>query len=254
MRNLSYSLRKNLTLNFKKLKKSIYVNDKKILKMINVAENSIEEFNKNDNKTPIRLDYVEKREIDRSTVYSFNSPFQLMHADIANLEFLGKSATVPKYALLIVDLFLSKVYVYPMQLQKQLLKYLNIFYVEIKNKRNMRQNTRLQTDNEFQQFKIKDLNDKYNVTMFTTNLHDRKELRKRISKVKPKSDQNKAKISPTTIIKPSAENINNVESEKYKLTQNKIEKKSLENQRFRTEFNFERIKISKTKTSDRLDR
>ena len=38
----------------KKLKKSIYVNDKKILKMINVAENSIEEFNKNDNKTPIR--------------------------------------------------------------------------------------------------------------------------------------------------------------------------------------------------------
>ena len=128
---------------FKKLKKSIYVNEKKILKMINVAENSIEEFNKNDNKTPIRLDYVEKREIDRSTVYSFNSPFQLMHADIANLEFLGKSATVPKYALLIVDLFLSKVYVYPMQLQKQLLKYLNIFYVEIKNKRNMRKNIML---------------------------------------------------------------------------------------------------------------
>ena len=128
---------------FKKLKKSIYVNEKKILKMINVAENSIEEFNKNDNKTPIILDYVEKREIDRSTVYSFNSPFQLMHADIANLEFLGKSATVPKYALLIVDLFLSKVYVYPMQLQKQLLKYLNIFYVEIKNKRNMRKNIML---------------------------------------------------------------------------------------------------------------
>ena len=66
-----------------------------------------------------------------------------MHADIANLEFLGKFATVPKYALLIVDLFLSKVYVYPMQLQKQLLKYLNIFYVEIKNKRNMQQNMRL---------------------------------------------------------------------------------------------------------------
>ena len=111
--------------------------------MINVAENSIEEYNKNDNETPIRLNYVKKREIDRSTVYSSNGPFQLMHADIANLEFLGKSATVPKYALLIVDLFSSKVYVYPMQLQKQLLKYLNIFYVEIKNKRNMRQNMRL---------------------------------------------------------------------------------------------------------------
>ena len=47
--------------------------------------------------------------------------------------------------------------------------------------------------------------------------------------------------------------MNNVKSEKYKLTSNEIEKKSLENQQFRTEFNFEHIKISK-KTSDRLDR
>ena len=85
----------------KNLKRSTYVNDKKLLKLINVSENSIEGFNKNDNKISIRLDYVEKREIDRSTLYSFNSPFQLMHADIANLEILGKSATV-RYALLIV--------------------------------------------------------------------------------------------------------------------------------------------------------
>ena len=55
----------------------------------------------------------------------------------------------------------------------------------------------------------------------------------------------KAKISPTTINKSSAEHINNVKSEKYKLTLNEIEKKSLENQRFRTEFNFERVKLSK---------
>ena len=47
--------------------------------------------------------------------------------------------------------------------------------------------------------------------------------------------------------------MNNVKSEKYKLTPNEIEKKSLENQRFRTEFNFERINISK-KSSNRLDR
>ena len=85
----------------KNLKRSTYVNDKKLLKLINVSENSIEGFNKNDNKISIRLEYVEKREIDRSTLYSLNSPFQLMHADIANLEILGKSATV-RYALLIV--------------------------------------------------------------------------------------------------------------------------------------------------------
>ena len=50
-----------------------------------------------------------------------------MRTDIANVEFLGKSATVPNYALLIVYLFLSKVYLYPIQSQKHLLKHLNIF-------------------------------------------------------------------------------------------------------------------------------
>ena len=39
--------------------------------------------------------------------------------------------------------------------------------------------------------------------------------------------------------------MNNVKHEKYKLTPNETEKESLENQHFRTEFNFERIKISK---------
>ena len=33
---------------------------------------------------------------------------------------------------------------------------------------------RLKMDNEFQQVKIKDLSDKYNITMFTTRIRDRK--------------------------------------------------------------------------------
>ena len=99
--------------------------------------------------------------------------------------------------------------------------------------------------------------------MFTTNVRGGKvlaaeqkirELKKRLSKEKTISDQNKAKISPATIINCSAENMNNVKSKKYRLTLNEIEKKSLENRQFRTEFNFERINISKTKTSDKLDR
>ena len=60
----------------------------------------------------------------------------------------------------------------------------------------------------------------------------------------------KAKISPTTINKSSAEHINNVKSEKHKLALNEIEKKSLQNQRFRTEFNFERVKLSKKNLAD----
>ena len=96
-----------------------------------------------------------------------DGPFQLMHADIANLEFLDKSGAMPKYALLVVGLYASKVYVYPIRSRKQLSKYMNEYYVEINKKRNKVGNLPEHTDNEFQQTKMKDLNDKYNVTMFT---------------------------------------------------------------------------------------
>ena len=57
-----------------------------------------------------------KDEIDRSTLYSFDGPFQLLHAGAGKSEFLGKSAADPKFVLLCVDLFTSKVYIYPMKL------------------------------------------------------------------------------------------------------------------------------------------
>ena len=101
----------------------------------------------------------------------------------------------------------------------------------------MQQNLRVQTDNEFQQVKIKDLINKHNVATFTTDVRGEKdfaaeqklrELKMGISKVKTilKTifDQNRAKISLTTIIKRSAENMNNVKSGKYKLTLNEMEK------------------------------
>ena len=56
-----------------KLKKSKYSKDSKLLKLINLADNKI--FS-DDDKVPIRPDYVEKREIDRSILYSFDGPFQ----------------------------------------------------------------------------------------------------------------------------------------------------------------------------------
>ena len=96
-----------------------------------------------------------------------------MHTEIANLEFLGKSATTSKYTLLVVDLYSAKVCIYLMWSRKQLWKYMNEFYIEIDKKREKVGNMRLQTDNEFQQTKIKDFNDKYNATMFTTNVRGR---------------------------------------------------------------------------------
>ena len=111
--------------------------------------------------------YVEKREIDRSNLYSFNGSFQLLHADIGNLESVGKNATVPKYVLLLVDLYSSKVYVYPMRSRKQILQKMKLFYDEVKEKRKNKP-MRLQLHNEFQQVKVQDLNNQNNVKIFTT--------------------------------------------------------------------------------------
>ena len=76
-----------------------------------------------------------KDDIDRSTLYSFDGPFQLLHADVGNLEFLGKSATDPRYCLLFVDLIRSKVYVYQMKSRKSILNKMQIFYKEAEGKR-----------------------------------------------------------------------------------------------------------------------
>ena len=85
----------------KKLKKSKYAKDSLLLKLIGLVEQIIDD----EEKVLRRVDYVEKGEIDRSTLYSFDGLFQLIHADVGNLEFLGKSATTPRYVLLAVDLY-----------------------------------------------------------------------------------------------------------------------------------------------------
>ena len=83
----------------KRLKKSKYAKDKALLKLVLLADNLLQDKG----KIPTRTGFIEKREIDRSTLYGLDDPYQLIHADIENLEFLGSSATTPRYALLIVD-------------------------------------------------------------------------------------------------------------------------------------------------------
>ena len=103
---------------FKKLKKSKYDKDSLFLKLILLADNRLEDWE----KIPARADFIKKRKIHRPTLYSFDGPFQLVHADDENLKLLGSSATTPRYVLLVVDFYSSKVYVYPMRSRKQLLQ------------------------------------------------------------------------------------------------------------------------------------
>ena len=79
---------------------------------------------------------------------------------------------------------------------------------------------RFQIDNEFQQVRIKDLNDVNNVGMFTTSVRGGKafaaeqkirELKTRIAKL----NVQKLKISPAKIIERSTLNVNLMKSSKY---------------------------------------
>ena len=71
--------------------------------------------------------------------------------------------------MVLVDLFSSKVYTYPMKSRKQIRQRLEQFYRDVANKRKGKK-MRLQVDQEFQQVKIKDLNDLNKVQMFSTSL------------------------------------------------------------------------------------
>ena len=112
-----------------KLKKSKHVEYKKLVNL----NNSNVIFEPENVK---RTDYVEKKqEIDHSRLYSFDAPFQLFHADVGNLEFLGKNATFPQYVLVLVDLFSSKTTCTQWNLEIRLDKSLSSFIEMLKAKK-----------------------------------------------------------------------------------------------------------------------
>ena len=95
-----------------------------------------DDLNRKESKTlPIRLDYVENREIDKSTLNSVDGSFHLVHANIADLRFLIKSATPPKHCLVTVDVYSSKLYAYPLGQRDLLTKKLQLFYNDIQSKK-----------------------------------------------------------------------------------------------------------------------
>ena len=106
-----------------KSRTSSYEKDKVFYKIcIRLEDQEIIYDNDNEKeRIPFYTPFVEqKQDINRSsTLFSINGPMQVFHADIANFGFFSKSAVDPKYALLCVDLFSSKVYVYPMKKKKK---------------------------------------------------------------------------------------------------------------------------------------
>ena len=134
-----------------KARKSTYDKDKIFVNLYNQLEDKNIYQN---NNLPLVTPFVNKKsDTDHSTLYSIRKRFELLHADIADLRQLAKLTVDPKYCLLVVDLFTSKIYVYPMKERSILAKKLRLFYEDIKKKRTGKM--RLQTDLEFKQNQTK---------------------------------------------------------------------------------------------------
>ena len=193
-----------------------------------------------------------KADIDRSTLYTISKPFEKVHADIADLRFLAKSAVDPKYALLAVDLFTSKIYVYPMKKRHLLAKKLKLFYDDIDKKRDGKM--KLQTDLEFNQNAIKNLNKQFNVEMYHTKIRGGKvfaaeqkiwEFKKILLKSKRFVKSDGQIIKPNELLKKAAKNMNETNSTKYGLPLETVEKKTLDStdgDYYRKLYDFLRLK------------
>ena len=232
-----------------RLKKSSYDKDQVFYKLFKQLEDS---ESIDENEIPFYTPFVEQRkDIDRSSaLYSINGPLQFFHADLAFLQFFAKSAVDPKYALVCVDLFTSKVYVYTMRTKNNLFKKMKEFYKEIDDKRIKNEIMRLQVDLEFHQNKIKVLNKKYNVEMFSTKIRGGKafaaeqkirEFKKILFRIKKTYKRMNKRLNSTKLIKKTVQNMNNTKSIKYDLEPEVIEKRSLTDDNFREQYDFYRL-------------
>ena len=229
--------------------KSSYEKDKVFYKIFNLIEDKDIIYDFDTDKPKLRF-YT-------SSLYTTNGPMQFFHAELAYLQFFAKSAVDPKYALVCVDLFSLKIYVYTMRKKSNLAQKMELFYKEIEQKRNQKEKMRLQVDLEFQQNEIKKLNQKYNVEVFSTKTRGGKafateqkirEFKKNLFKSKPLHKSMKtSRLDAKKLIRKAVQNMNNTNSQKYELAPNTIEKKSLENQDFREIYDFHRmVKVSKS--------
>ena len=114
---------------------------------------------------------------------------------------------------------------------------------------------RLQVDNEFQQVKIKDLNNENNVEMFTSSVKGGKafaaeqnirELKTRISKL----NAQKLKNSPAKIVQNLTLKMNLMKSTKYGLSPEEVEEQSLAGKDFKQSLTCTKLRKLKDSTTD----
>ena len=189
-------------------------------------------------------------------LHTIDSSMQLVHADVADLNFFSKSAVAPKYCLLCVDLFNSKVYTYPMKKKSQLADKLEKFYLEIEDvrsylKKGKRYRMRLQIDQKFNQNEIKALNKKHDVEQYNAKLNEghavaaKQKIRKlnfRLKNVKRLNKISKNVFKPNEVLNKATNNMNKQPTRKYAVPANEVGKISIESEEYKLSYDIDRIR------------
>ena len=79
---------------------------------------------------PLYTPFVEQRKtliVSLTLTVLFEGPFELLHADIADIKFLGKSVVDSKYCLLSLNVLISIICMYPMKNRSLLSKKVVLF-------------------------------------------------------------------------------------------------------------------------------
>ena len=90
-KSIFYSVSNLSTALLNKVRKSTYTKENVFVNFYNQLEDK--NFYQKNNNLPLVTPFVNnRRNVDRSTLYGISKPFELLHADIADLRFLAKSA------------------------------------------------------------------------------------------------------------------------------------------------------------------
>ena len=209
-------------------------------------------------KVVINTPFVQERAVTQrgEMLHTIDGPMQLVHADVADLNFFSKSVVAPKRCLLCVDLFTSKVYTYSLKKKSQLANKLKKFYLEIADvrsylKKEKRYRMCLQTDQEFNQNKIKALNKKHDMEHYNTKLNEGhavaseqkiRELKFRLKNFKRLNKISKNVLKPNVVLKKATNNMNIRPTRKYGVPPNEVEKKSIESEEYKLSYDIDRIR------------
>ena len=124
-------------------------------------------------------------------------------------------------------------------------KKIELFYEEIMKKRNMNEEMRTQTYQEFELSQVKRLNKKYSVKMFSTKIQGGKAFaaEQKTKEFKSKSIERRLgnRIKPNRQIQKATNKLNKAKSAKYGLNPEEIESKVISDEQFKDEYDFYRL-------------